>query len=157
MKNRTTITTLLLICLAFVFTTCKKVKYPENDKKTRQPQKYETNIMRGFITSYKVNGIDSFPLFTTERENYFKGEFDIQVPGGRHRTRSRNYFYGGVLEFDWSDDYKSIYIRTDLLQIFKTSGAKWEILKYEVLKGTTHYPFKIRSTINNNVYEIQFN
>ncbi len=158
-------TKIFLFFLVLLLTHCNKVKYPENSGKINHPEKLE--LMRGFITAYNVNGIDSLDLLN----KYFVANpiigikiqnIDFQTYSQLQRNSVKNTDFGSIT-YSWNSGYKYLYIdhRPDTTiikrNIFLISGANWEILKLIESKKTVNHLLKIKAEINGNVYEIQFN
>ena len=123
--------------------------------------------MRGFITAYNVNGIDSLDLLnnylTASPQDRKKVQtIDFQTKFEWDRRYVSNSDFGEII-YEWNSQYKYIYIThypdTNIIKrnIFLTNGANWEILKLIKSKTTVNNLLKIKAEINGNVYEIQFN
>jgi hypothetical protein len=157
---------ILLICVLSFFTECRK-KYPENTMKLFQkPRKLE--LMRGFITSYKVNGIDSLDAlnyyFKLSPTNPFKIQ-NCEVVSDDEHERNRVILSNQLLQFryEWNADYNFIFLfhQNDTSVIKKNiliiNGNNWKIQKLVKAKKTGNHQLKITSEFNGNKYEIQFN
>ncbi len=156
-------TKIFLFFLVLLLTHCNKVKYPENSGKINRPEKYE--LMRGFITAYKVNGIDSLDALDAYWQiNFFSSlkmnNFNIVNSRLRNEVCDDNF---GCIRYAWTNKYKNIFV--DYLSepgnprrnIFIENGMSWQILKLVPSKSTVNHQLKIQSQINGNVYQIQFN
>jgi hypothetical protein len=154
---------IVFVLLILQFTHCNKVKYPENSGKINHPEKID--LMRGFITAYKVNGIDSLDALDEYWLTHFKTSlkmcnFNIVSSSRRNVVYDSNF---GSIRFAWTNKYKNIFI--DYLpepgyprrNIFIENGMSWQILKLVPSKTTVNHQLKIQYEINGNVYEIQFN
>lgn len=167
MKYRNIILSILFTCLMFG---CKK--YPENTLWLKNPNHYCP--INGYITEYRVNGIDSLDLL-----NQYYNSNNIMTVGkkvcdekfsavrvAKYQFDVTCWFYRTKYEFQhtkvtWSEDKKSIttfghydvdssiYFKKDIL--VKKTLTKWDVL-YLDKKGKA----KIKSTINGNTYEITF-
>ncbi|MES2679508.1 MAG: hypothetical protein V4635_06465 [Bacteroidota bacterium] len=148
-----------LLIFVLIFCSCKKVKYPENNKKTWGPQKID--LMRGSITVYKVNGIDSLDALDSYWLSHYKRSlklcrFNIISEDRRNVLYESNF---GLIKYAWTNKYKNIYIyhlSDPKRNIFIETGISWQILKLEQKSDVNHH-LKIRSEQNGNTYEIQFN
>ncbi len=153
------------------FIGCKK-KYPENTLKLglwRTPAKIE--LMRGYMTSYKVNGIDSLDELNKYLKQYNlipharkirNCEFVLGNEHVRNYVVMSNYYL--EFKYHWNSNYNKIYIEhkndTNMIKknIFIVNGANWEILKLvRTTDRTVYHQLKIRASFNGNTYEIQFN
>jgi hypothetical protein len=158
---------LLIIALFLGLVTCKK--YPENNLWFKNP--YNVDIMPGHITSYKVNGIDSLeflnsyymPVFPNSSYPYTKEERNIyteKVKSARvGKVNFEIHTWLGKGSVEWNEDKKSIniffyqdsgYYKKNIFIAKET--IKWDIV-YLDRKGKKT---KIKTTYNNNTYEITF-
>lgn len=155
--------TLLTLVTGLFFTTCKK--YPENTMRLFQkPRKYD--LMRGFITQYKVNGIDSLDLLNNYILNCSSGTSDLKswefsTIDEKNRNKAYHSCFGTII-YEWNNDYNNIYIyyknEANLTKnIFIINGNNWEILKFIPSKKTIYHQLKLKTEIKGNVYEVQFN
>ncbi|MBX3162977.1 MAG: hypothetical protein KF900_00735 [Bacteroidetes bacterium] len=159
---KTLIPALVLVCLAFVFTTCKK--YPES-RYWGNPTKAKNCPFYGSITKYTVNGIDSLDLLdkyldstsanltnTPTKVKDATFSFYLRASGIDVVFGLRSY-----VTYQFSSDKKKITISFTTkfpLQknLFVVNGTEWDIIRLS--KGDD--PFKIKTTLNNgNTYEIQ--
>jgi hypothetical protein len=156
---------LILALITLAFLSCRK-KYPENILKGIKPYKLE--LMRGFITKYEVNGIDSLDLLN----NYLKQapsiqnkiqNCDIQLDDQRERNRVVMPSHYLRFQYGWNSDYDKIYIfhkndtSTIRKNIFLINVNNWDILRLVRSTKTVKHQLKIKSTIGANTYIIQFN
>jgi hypothetical protein len=131
----------------------------------QKPRKYE--LMRGFITEYKVNGIDSLALLDVYFRIYPQYTISLATTEFFEESEiSSNIVFSpnfGTIKYQWNNDYNNLIIihenDTGLIKknIFIESGANWQILKLIPKKKTTDHLLKIKSEFKGNVYEIQFN
>lgn len=160
----------ILVAILLFFTTCKK--YPENTLWFKRIKKIEF-FDNAKITSYTVNGIDSLALLnkyfgskinvkdisTTFIEEEFDNHYDANVPtffipnGGNSFSITFFYSYSKnkkklTIFYDQANNDTAVFARS----LFVDQITEWDIVKL-VPKGTK----KIKTTINGNTYEIQFN
>ncbi len=156
-------TKILLFFLVLLLTHCNKVKYPENSGKINHPEKLD--LMRGFITAYNVNGIDSLDALDQywQVHNWHSlkmCDFDIVSSSIRDVVYNTNF---GSIKYAWTNEYKSIFVNYlpepgySRPNIFIENGISWQILKLSPSKSTVNHQLKIQSEINGNTYQIQFN
>lgn len=152
------------VIFILLVTQCNKVKYPENSGKINNPQKID--LMRGFITEYKVNGIDSLDLLNKfiiapPALGIKAQSIDFQIKDEHNKNTVLNTNFGEIT-YSWNSGYKYIYVShspyADIItrNIFLINGTNWQILKL-VKKTTVGNQLKIKAEINGNTYEIQFN
>jgi len=157
----------LLFLIAFQFISCRK-KYPENTMKLCQnPKGYD--LMRGFITSYKVNGVDSLQylnIFQNPNNIYCSqhiSEMELMTANPYSERNVVSHSCIGKINYNWTDNYNYIFIYYEFddvylkKNLFLESGMKWKILKLIPSKKTNKHTLKIELNYNNNIYEIQFN
>ncbi len=161
-----------LISLVLTLSTCKK--YPENTLwfKRVKKIKFFDNVR---ITSFTVNGVDSLSalnkyfgskivqkditstyIMESYDENYGGNVPVFTIPNGGNGTYHVKFFY------DYSKNKKKLDIFYDLginndttifaRSLFVNEITTWDIIKFEP-KGTR----KLKTNINSNIYEIQFN
>jgi hypothetical protein len=156
-------TKIFLFFLILLLTHCNKVKYPENSSKINHPEKYE--LMRGSITAYNVNGIDSLDALDEYWLTHFKHSlkmcnFNILNTHQRRLLYDSNF---GSFQYAWTNEYKDIFIDYypepgyPRRNIFIENGMSWQILKLVPSKTTVNHQLKIQSEINGKIYQIQFN
>ena len=166
MKNKIINYCLALVLLLF-FVGCRK-KYPENTMKLFQnPKGYD--LMRGFITSYKVSGVDSLQylnIFQNPNNIYCSqniSEMELMTANPYSGRNVVSHSCIGKINYNWTDNYNYIFIYYEFdnvylkKNLFLESGMKWKILKLIPSKNTTKHTLKIELNYNNNLYEIQFN
>ena len=157
MKTKVILTSLALIAILSLFTTCKK--YPENTLWFKTP---ESEFVGGKIIAYTVDGIDSIPMwdaiYAAPPYNGYgnnvqikdvvfymphKGELDSNIGRGSfHFYNNKKYLY---MFFYMSDSAPPN-------NIFVTIEGNWRVLKL-----TGKGDLRIQRTYNNKVYEIEFN
>lgn len=154
-----------VVTIILVIGSCNKVKYPENSAKINHPEKL--GLMRGFITAYSVNGIDSLDLLNSycvddsASAKKIIQNIDFQQEDERHKNEVLNTNFGKIV-YQWNNDYKYIFIEhypfANVISrnIFLINGSNWEIRKLVKAK-TDHNQLIIKTEINGNIYEIQFN
>jgi hypothetical protein len=173
MKGKNTYLLLTITSLSFfVFITCKK--YPENTLWFKKPTKIP--VIQGYITEYKVNGIDSLPYLNSFYSSYTVGvsppyppytssnnkdikreKFTTTIEGLGHGTLSVDYLGNGY--YKWANNNKNIIIffKPDVYYFYKNIFIKKEDITWEVLyldkKGKKS---KIKTIYNSNTYEITF-
>ena len=105
-----TLTKIFLLLIVLTSLTCKK-KYPENTLKFNQkPKNYD--LMRGVITSYKVNGIDSLDDIGKYLNCYYTNSFrdiDFNTIDTKNRNRVYNSCFGQIA-YGWNSDYNFLYV-----------------------------------------------
>ena len=160
-------TKIFLFFLVLLLTHCNKVKYPENSSKINHPEKLD--LMRGFITAYNVNGIDSLDLLNKYSIADSSVGIKIQnIDFDTYDVRQRNIVANtnfGCITYSWNSGYKYLYVvytpfpldNVIKRNIFIINGTNWEVLKLIKSKTTVNHQLKIKAEINGNVYEIQFN
>lgn len=160
-----------LTCLSLLlfFSTCKK--YPENTLWCKNPYNYP--IVQGYITEYKVNGIDSLDLLNmyydtvriNDRYPYNKVERNVRKEqfGAFKRNKITYNVTNDLLGADaittvkWKTDKKNIWIGAPLpdYRFFKKNlfikSSIWEVVKLD-----PNGQKKIKNTFNGNTYEITF-
>ena len=121
--------------------------------------------MRGVITSYKVNGIDSLDDIGKYLNCYYTNSFrdiDFNTIDTKNRNRVYNSCFGQIA-YGWNSDYNFLYVyhQNDTNEvkrnIFLGNGNNWKVLKFIPSKKTINHQLKIQYEINGNTYEIQFN
>lgn len=154
-----------LLFLVITLCTCKK--YPENTLwfKNIKKIKFFDNVK---ITSFNVNGVDSMNALnncfisklvdvrTARIEQKWDENYDAYIP-------TFIYTYGDIKFFySYSKNKKKLNIYFSLLyssngntqmlnkSLFVSETTEWDIIKLDP-KGTR----KIRTTINDNIYEMQ--
>jgi hypothetical protein len=160
-------TKIFLFFLVLLLTHCNKVKYPENSSKINHPEKLD--LMRGFITAYNVNGIDSLDLLNKYSIADSSVGIKIQnIDFDTYDVRQRNIVANtnfGCITYSWNSGYKYLYVvytpfpldNVIKRNIFIINGTNWEVLKLIKSKTTVNHQLKIKAEINGNVYQIQFN
>lgn len=170
MLLKKTISFILFTAGLLFFTTCKK--YPENTLWFKRYSKIP--VINGYITEYRVNGIDSLnflnvyykPVIPNSHPPYNKTIRDIRQE--KFEAYNRKSVYWGVncdlyysnMSYKWKSKGRAISIAgsVDTLyyrkQLFlNTKGEiEWDI-QYLDKKGKKA---KIKTTYNNNTYEITF-
>jgi hypothetical protein len=171
MKTKVILTSLALIAILSLFTTCKK--YPENTVWFKNPT--DIPVIQGHITAYVVNGIDSLdllnlyyaPVIPNAVYPYGNPVRDVKTEKFTITGHAGNYYsvssdlFDGNLSYTWSSDKKSINIGGTALpyyynkQIFiknRSGEVVWQIV-YLDKNGKKS---KIKTTYNDVVYEITF-
>ncbi len=170
MKLKLFKTYLLLIAIVLCFITCKK--YPESDLWFKDPK--QVRIVQGYMTTYKVNGIDSLDLLnayfnytflatlppsykikTDLRNTYIT--YSIDGPNSRFLVGSSSDIHSREVLTSENNKVK-IDFRTDAFyykkNIFIDKNTEWQIIYLCDTEGSKR---KIRTTLSNgNTYEIQF-
>ncbi len=159
------ITNIFLVLLLFTLSTCKK--YPENTLWFKNPEKVP--VLKGYITKYEVNGIDSLDLLnkyfgvnpTIKNRNVKECEFQQYINYGRI---SGIWNLGGSCTIETDQHFLDKGKKIRLFQSIDTSCYKknifvslyqvWEILHFPTSKKPY---FKIKTLVNNNTIIIQFN
>lgn len=161
-----------LFVMVVLFTTCKK--YPENKLWFKNP--YKIAVINGYMTEYKVNGIDSLDLLNSYYKPivpngiypYNKTTRDIKqehfqaccAKNGYWQVTSDLYLFDNHLEYEMQKDKKTIRIAgsVDTLYYTKqlfidTKGVMdWQI-QYLDKKGRMS---KFKTIYKGNTYEITF-
>jgi hypothetical protein len=151
----------LPILVLALFTSCKK--YPENNLWFSSP---ERSFKGGKITSFTVNGADSSSLMNS------MWNVDIAERSFEVKRRSENEYvasgdFNGVINYLGKTQLNIILI-PDNMGAFSTSGnynpinsngvsADRSDGRWDILKCTRKGQMKIRRTVNDRTYEIQFN
>ena len=170
MKTKVILTSLALIAILSLFTTCKK--YPENTVWFKNPT--DIPVINGYITAYVVNGIDSLdllnlyyaPVIPNAVYPYGNPVRDVKTEkfGAMHHTGQYWDVSCDLFDYDlkykWNDDKKSIHIGgvplanyyNKQLFITGTGDINWQIV-YLDKNGKKS---KIKTTYNDVVYEITF-
>lgn len=166
MKSNKIVFFIFFIILVLSFIQCRK-KYPENTMKLFQnPKGYD--LMRGYITKFVVNEIDSLDLLANYQYTSSVMCTDPSVRNKIFQTTSSNAKNKvendciGTLEYYW--DKKQNYLtitQTSDYNIFKKnlflgSAIKWRVLKLVINKNNLH-TLKMETVENGNTYQIQFN
>lgn len=161
-----------LFVFAFItclfFAACKR--YPENTIWFKNPKKIA--IIDGFITEYKVNGIDSLELlnlyYNLTPPPYYKinsGIGNEKFMSGKYNNHGTQIVYSTIFETSgytkWDKPKKNVelsFSRNDTLyykkNIFIENTHSWEVI-YISAKNKKR---KIKTTFDNgNTYEITFN
>jgi hypothetical protein len=158
----------ILIISGFVITCFNAChKYPENTLWFKKPEKA---FKGGLLTSYKVNGIDSLPMWdsifnTPPNYNGWGHPYDIRKAYfGYDYTERRGEVNSSIGHgnFAFINKKKDLSIYFDMravsiypepeYNLFLTKTGTWQILK--LTKGGS---LKIRRKYNNKTYEIQIN
>lgn len=171
MKIKALLTSLAVITIISLLTTCKK--YPENTVWFKNPS--DIAVINGHITAYVVNGIDSLdllnlyyaPVIPNAVYPYGNPVRDVKTEKFSARSNGSGYFdvscdlFDGNLSFKWSSDKKNISIGGTPLpnyynkQIFiknRSGEVVWKIV-YLDKNGKKS---KIKTTYNDVTYEITF-
>ena len=153
---------LVILIAIMCFISCKK--YPENTLWLKNPEK---NFKGGKFTSFKVNGVDSMPMWEriyNTPPNYNGLNFsynprNIEFAYDKKEDMFSSYVGNGSLKFISKKKKVSIFFymspalgTNPICNIFYTKDSEWDILKLDK-KGT----LKIQRTFNNKTYEIQIN
>lgn len=157
---------LLFIIIGILFIIkCKK--YPENNLWLKKPEKV---FKGGKLTSYTVNGVDSFPMwddiYINAPDNNGNGyKYDLRTAyfGYDFKDRGSSFWTEvgeGTLEFINKKKDVTINFTMDevpglakpIYNIFLTKLSTWKILK--LTKSGT---LKIQRNYNNKIYELQIN
>ncbi len=163
MKTKVLLTSLIVITIISLFTTCKK--YPENTLWFKTPS---SAISSGYLKGFTVDGVDSLPMFNAILNNPPYGGFnphtdlwDITTFFWRFDKEGINSSFGSG-SFHLFNNKKDIYIYFQMndglnglpvnYNIFYTNESSWKILKL-----TKNGDLKIQRTYNNKVYEMEFN
>lgn len=132
------------------------------------PRPPKIELMRGFITKYEVNGIDSLNFLN----NYLKQSpteankiQNLEIQGDDEHERNKVVMPSHYLRFkyEWNSDYDKIFIfhinDTSIIKknIFLINGNNWDIQRLVRSKKTTHHQLKVKSIIGDKTYIIQFN
>lgn len=153
-----------LFCV--VFLGCKK--YPENNLWLKKPEKV---FKGGLLTSYTVDGVDSFPMW----DNIYSTPPDYNGMGYKYDIRKTEFVYdysdhknnsldsnlgGGLLDF--VNKKKEIEIRFKMTSPSGVAEAKYNVFltensTWKILKLTKSGTLKIQRIYNNKIYEIQIN
>jgi hypothetical protein len=169
MKN---IIYILLFIIGISYTSCKK--YPENTLWFKRVKKLEffDNVK---LISYTVNGVDSLAAlnkyfgskvfskditslsFDEIFDVHFKSNVPrINVPNGNNGNYQLTFFYS------YSKNKKKLEIVYDLMSyndtaVFSRSFFVEQITEWQIMKFDPKGIRKIKTTINNNAYEMEFN
>ena len=167
MKTKTLLTSLAVITIINLLTTCKK--YPENTLWFKTPN---SAISSGYLKAFTVNGTDSLPMWNTiYNTSPYNGysppppntQYDISTVLWNFNTTpgeiQSDFGYGS---FHLFDNKKQIYIFFRMTEdlnnypppkynFFYTVESTWKILK--LTKSGT---LRIQRTYNNKVYEMEF-
>lgn len=159
MKTKALLTSLLIITIISLFTTCKK--YPENTLWFKTPGSAYTY---GNLRAFTVDGVDSMPMwdniFSTPQINTHStvtkgtdiilhqespGQLSSQLGSGSwHFFNNKKYLY---IYFKMYSDY----MPAPTYNLFYTNEGNWKILKL-----TKDGDLRIQRTYNNKVYEMEF-
>ncbi len=158
----------VLVAIVFTLSTCKK--YPENTLWFKNPKKLQP--LKGYITKYNVNGIDSLHLMDSYFGNYSGSPYLIKdISKAEFRFSADTYDKApqynivfppfanlAVATITFKNHKKYVFIETRIdTSILKRNifmDADWKIIRLTEKTG----PFKIETTLTNgNKYEIQFN
>ena len=161
-----TIACILITC----FTTCKK--YPDNILWFKNPENLAP--FNGYIKAYLVNGIDS----TESLKNYLGSKFYVAAQYGatydriavtesdaknanRHQPYLKYYAYStsqAEFSYKYLSKKKQLIINNNIRDtslykknLFIEDGLTWDIIQ---LSRKNKKDFKIKTTHNNNTYEI---
>lgn len=147
---------------------CKK--YPENTLWFKNP--YKIAVLKGYITEYKVNGIDSLdllniyykPVIPNASHPYNKTDRNIKMEYFKSVSVAKGHWEVNCdlyenLTYEMQKDKKNIRIGGSVDTIYfkkqlfldKTGEIDWQI-EYLDKKGKS----KIKTTYNGNTYEITF-
>ena len=167
MKTKAILTSLAVITIISLLTTCKK--YPENTLWFKSPN---STLGRSYLNAFTVDGVDSMPMwnriYNTPPYNGYtppppNEPYDIKGTVVDFHYRGTDEFLTdfGLGSFHFFDHKKQIYIysRMDVTSylppptynLFYTSESNWKILKL-----TKNGDFKIQRTYNNKIYEMEF-
>ena len=170
MKTKAQLTSLAVIIIISLLTTCKK--YPENTLWFKTPT---SAIESGgvYLKGFTIDGVDSLPMFNAIFNNPPYGGFPPPSIGEfRDITKLTWYFdhresemeintNWGQGEFHFFNHKKELYIfflmYDDInglpvnYNFFYTRESNWKILKL-----TKQGELKIQRTYNNKVYEMEF-
>lgn len=156
---------ILYILFFFSIFSCKK--YPENNLWLKKPEKV---FKGGYLTSFKVNGVDSFPMWDAiyinapdNNGNGYKYDLRTAYFGYDFKDRGTSIWTEvgeGTLEFiNKKKDITINFTMDEVLglakptySIFSTKLSTWKILKL-----TKNGTLKIQRDYNNKRYEIQIN
>ncbi len=157
----------LALILFFGFITCKK--YPENTLWFKNP--YKIQLITGYISSYRVNGIDSLETLNLHYKpvipntSYPYSQTDRNIIKEGIWTRSLNKITSNIVTnlgkglVKWNTNKKSVYITftPDTMYYKKNIFVTKERLSWDILYlGKNGAKTKIKTTYNNNTYEITF-
>jgi|GEM_PF-1227265 len=169
MKTRVILTSFSLIAILSLFTTCKK--YPENTLWFKNPS--DLPVMKGHITSYLVNGIDSLDLLNLyyapfqPNGGYPYNKTNRDVKSEQFTPFSKDGYWivssdlfdpNSVFTLKWENGKKTVtlgglfrqnYYLKDLFP-WRAGEIEWEVVYLSTKKS------KIKKTYNGNVYEITF-
>lgn len=167
MRNKISLSCLLIVC-SMIFTTCKK--YPENTLWFKNPNKIK--VINGYITEYKVNGIDSLDFLNIYYKPYIPNSIYPYNKTNRD-IRFESFTATNVTKTYWeikSDLYETLYYRMQKDKKTIRIGGSIDTIYYKKqlfldTKGNIDWQIqyldkkgksKIKTTYNGNVYEITF-
>jgi hypothetical protein len=149
-----------------IFLACKK--YPENNLWLKKPEKV---FKGGELTSYTVDGVDSFPMWdaiynTPPDYNGMGYAFDVRSTYfGYDYSDHKDNRIGSKLGYgtlDFINKKKEIAIWFVMTSPSGVAEAKYNVFltensTWKILKLTKSGTLKIQRTYNNKIYEIQIN
>lgn len=151
-----------IIVLGLLFSSCKK--YPENRLWFKNPQRAFTG---GKLTSFKVNGDDSIPLFnSTWGYDLTQKSFSLFKPYHDYDEWTVRGDFDGSFHFAGDKEMQVILtplqnslappsIYNPFLRLADSEGKtdnRWDIIKL-----TRKGQLKLKRKINGTTYEVQFN
>ncbi len=167
------LSSILLFVVVFSLSTCKK--YPENTIWFKNVKNIPFFINKLKLTQFKVNGIDSLQLLNAYfgsrvyvkniNECYFHLSVlssDFSTKAGIFQPMFGNNYYIEIA-YSYLKNKKFIditfgingLIDTTIIHrnLFVDNTTPWQIIKLETAGSYTR---KIKKTVNNNTYELQF-